>query len=949
MERNSSLNHLGTIRCTFCDCEIDTLDTERVYTFYAVCEKEVCRKNKQRKEAKRMNLKSSTQIKNNRVVHFHEGNASMKALLGGKGANLAEMTNAGLPVPPGFTVTTEVCRAYYANELQLPAGLTEEINEAMQLLEKAKNQGFGDAKNPLLVSVRSGSVTSMPGMMDTILNLGLNDETVNGLAETTNNGRFAYDCYRRLIQMFGNVVFGIEGIHFDKLIHQKKSELGFVHDRDLHVDHWKDIISQFKKLIQKHVGKAFPQNVSEQLKLAVEAVFSSWNNHRAKVYRKIHRIPHEQGTAVNIQTMVFGNMGADCGTGVVFTRNPSTGEASLYGEFLTNAQGEDVVAGIRTPQPIHQLQAEMPDVYQQLSETANRLEQHYKDMQDIEFTIEKEKLYILQTRNGKRTAQASMKINVDLVHEGILTKEQAISKIEVTHLDQLLHRAIDTDAELDVLAVGLPASPGAATGQVVFSADKAEQWTKEGKKVLLVRSETTPEDIHGVLAAEGVLTSRGGMTSHAAVVARGMGKSCICGCESIKVEQNHFTVGEDVIHEGDWISIDGSTGKVIRGTVALKDPEISLELSQLLEWADTIRSLKIRTNADNPEDAKKAREFGAEGIGLCRTEHMFLIPERLPIVQAMILADNTEERISALNQLLPMQQMDFEGLFKEMAGLPVTIRLLDPPLHEFLPNLEQLVNRQQKIILLQEQGQEAELARLEHLIRKVRSLHESNPMLGQRGCRLGIVFPEIYQMQVEAIFKAVISCKEQGIKVIPEIMIPLVGHANELRIMRELVNHVANDILQDQISEFEYKVGTMIEVPRAALTADQIAEYADFFSFGTNDLTQMTFGYSRDDAEGKFLTHYVESELLPSNPFQTLDRDGVGQLIDWAVKKGRSQKPSIKTGICGEHGGDKLSIFFCHEAGLDYVSCSPYRVPLARIAAAQALLELGTSPASSNN
>ncbi len=763
--------------------------------------------------------------------------------------------------------------------------------------------------------------------------------------------------------MFGNVVFDVDTIHFEKMLHHMKIAQGFHQDQDVTAESWIELIAKYKELIELRAKVSFPQDVYEQMRLAVEAVFRSWNNQRAIVYRKVYHIPDEQGTAVNIQSMVFGNMGDDCGTGVVFTRNPSTGEKLLYGEYLTNAQGEDVVAGVRTPKPIVSLVQDMPEVFKQLAETANRLERHYKDMQDIEFTVEKGKLYILQTRNGKRTAQASVKLAVNLVEENVLTREEALQRIEVEHLDQLLHRAIDGEETLDVIAKGLPASPGAASGQAVFEADTAEEWVREGKQVILVTSETTPEDIHGVIAAEGVLTSRGGMTSHAAVIARGMGKPCICGCEelNITVIDKRVSIGfstTDVINEGDWISIDGSTGRVIRGAVSLKDPEITPELSKLLEWADQIRELKVYTNADNPEDSAKARAFGAEGIGLCRTEHMFMSAARLPVVQAMIMAEREEERKLALDQLLPMQQADFEGIFEAMDGLPVTIRLLDPPLHEFLPNLEGLLLRHQRVVM-QEEGEAGmigekksmdrtpnkssnERKELEQLIRIVRNLHESNPMLGQRGCRLGIVFPEIYEMQVEAIFRSIKACSHRNIVVLPEIMIPLVGHSNELKRMRELVDRVANQVLGADKERYTYKVGTMIEVPRAAITAGQIAEYADFFSFGTNDLTQMTFGYSRDDAEGKFLNHYVDHKILPQNPFQVLDREGVGQLIEWAVVKGRTLKPELKTGICGEHGGDKSSIFFCHEAGLNYVSCSPYRVPLARIAAAQAQIALGS-------
>ncbi|TMV51441.1 pyruvate, phosphate dikinase [Paenibacillus mesophilus] len=883
------------------------------------------------------------------VKSFEQGNAGMKADLGGKGANLAEMTNAGLPVPPGFTVTTHACRAYYASGEKMPDGLTNEVEAALRELERKQQKKFGDAGRPLLVSVRSGSVTSMPGMMDTILNVGLNDETVKGIAAASGNGRFAYDCYRRLIQMFGNVVFNIEPIRFEKLLHEMKHKVGAEHDRDVQADSWIELIGQYKELIVKTCGKPFPQSVDEQLWLAIDAVFRSWNNARAKVYRKVNRIPDEQGTAVNIQAMVFGNKGDDCGTGVVFTRNPSTGENVLFGEYLTNAQGEDVVAGVRTPLPIAELEKDMPDVYASLKQTAERLERHYRDMQDIEFTVEHGKLYLLQTRGGKRSAQAAMKISADLVSEGLLTREEAIARIEIGHLDQLLHPAIPADANLDVVATGLPASPGAATGEAVFDADIAEERARAGRRVILIRAETTPEDIHGVLAAEGVLTSRGGMTSHAAVVARGMGKPCVCGCEEarIDIEARELRVGEIVIREGDAVSIDGSTGRVIRGEVPLRAAEMSEELLKLLSWADDIRTLRVAANADNPVDAAKAREFGAEGIGLCRTEHMFLAPERLPAVREMIMAETKPEREKALAKLLPMQQEDFEGMFRAMDGLPVTIRLLDPPLHEFLPNADEL--RQRVAELTAEIGADGDatgerrvqLTELEVMLRKVRSLHEANPMLGQRGCRLGVLFPEIYDMQTEAVFRAALICIKDGVKVIPEIMVPLVGHVNELRFLRERVERTAERILGDQAGLCKYKVGTMIEVPRAALTAGQIAECADFFSFGTNDLTQMTFGCSRDDAEGKFLSHYVDHKLLPDNPFQTLDRDGVGQLIEWALNKGKAVRRDLKTGVCGEHGGDPQSIFFCHAAGLDYVSCSPYRIPLARIAAAQARIVLG--------
>ncbi|CAN7769180.1 pyruvate, phosphate dikinase [Paenibacillus sp. LjRoot153] len=876
----------------------------------------------------------------NQVLLFQEGDASMKKLLGGKGANLAEMTRAGLPVPPGFTITTEACLTFFKVGNQISDELLEQISTALKKLEKQKGQLFGDAESPLLVSVRSGSVSSMPGMMDTILNLGLNDITVQGLATLTSNETFAYDCYRRLMQMFGNVVLGIESYHFEQLLHRFKEEEGTEQDQDISTAGWKLLIDDYKKCILAKTGRAFPQDVYEQLRMAIESVFKSWNNPRAQIYRKINRISDDQGTAVNIQSMVFGNMGGNCGTGVVFTRNPSTGENTFFGEYLINAQGEDVVAGIRTPLAITVLENEMPEIYEQLYGASKQLEKHYKDMQDIEFTVENNKLYLLQTRNGKRNAQAALKIAVDLVHEGLLSKQEAIGRIEASHLDQLLHRGIDEVAIKDVLAKGLPASPGAAVGQLVFDADTAVEWNRAGKTVILARNETTPEDIHGVIASEGILTSRGGMTSHAAVVARGMGKPCVCGSEEVRIilDEKRMTAGGRIVEEGDWITLDGATGRVILGAMHLREAKMTDELHIVLNWADELRTLKVYANADNPEDAKIARELGAQGIGLCRTEHMFFSPTRLPVVQEMILADNKEKRLQALAKLLPMQQSDFEGMFEEMDGFPVTIRLLDPPLHEFLPSLEDLQKRHIQLTY-ELDGSDTEREVTASLLRKVQALHETNPMLGQRGCRLGIVFPEIYDMQIEAIFRAASKCINKGIEVFPEIMIPLVGHANELKIVRELVDFVAEQVLGiDKLRECPYKVGTMIEVPRAALTARQIVAYADFFSFGTNDLTQMTYGYSRDDAEGKFLTHYVDHKLLPHNPFQVLDTEGVGQLIELAVDGGRLIKPSLKTGICGEHGGDKESIFFCHLMGLDYVSCSPFRIPLARIAAAQAFI-----------
>ncbi|WP_442603561.1 pyruvate, phosphate dikinase [Paenibacillus sp. KN14-4R] len=872
------------------------------------------------------------------IMPFEEGNRDLKQLLGGKGANLAEMTRAGLAVPPGFTITTEACRAYYQGS-NLPEGLLEELQQSMTALEQKKGQRFGDPTAPLLISVRSGSVNSMPGMMDTILNLGLNDETVKGLARLSGNERFALDCYRRFIQMFSNVVFGVESVYFEKILRTLKQERKVDTDQELTAEDLSGLIDAYKNTVKSIAGKVFPQDVQEQLELAVESVFRSWNNNRAVIYRRLHAIPDEQGTAVNIQSMVFGNLGDDCGTGVLFTRNPSTGERKLFGEYLTNAQGEDVVAGVRTPKAIAEMEQEMPEIYQLLSDTAAQLEAHYRDVQDIEFTIEKNRLYMLQTRNAKRTAQAAIKTAVDFVHEQIITKEEAIERLDTAHLNQLLHPSIDPSIALDVLAVGLPASPGAASGQIVFDADVAEQWSKKQMKVLLVRNETTPEDIHGVIAAQGILTSHGGMTSHAAVVARGMGKPCVCGCEAIEVddEQKQLMIGGRTYQEGDWISIDGSTGRVIEGKVELTDVNLSDELLLLLTWADEIRHLKIYANADHPEDARKAREFGAEGIGLCRTEHMFFGNDRLPVVQAMILAENLKDRKEALDRLLPMQQGDFEGLFKAMDGYPVTVRLLDPPLHEFLPNLEEL-NEQMAHLIQNGREQSSDAHKLRQLIKKVRSLHEVNPMLGQRGCRLGILYPEIYDMQIQALFQAAVICIHKGIEVIPHLMIPLVGHYTELKYFHGRITRMAQEIFDAAGVKCEYEIGTMIEVPRAALTAEKLVPYADFFSYGTNDLTQMTFGYSRDDAEGKFLTYYVDQKILPNNPFQVLDRDGVGQLVELATTKGKNLKPSLQAGICGEHGGDPESIMYCQEIGLDYVSCSPYRVPLARIAAAQAKL-----------
>lgn len=872
------------------------------------------------------------------VYLFHEGNGNMRDLLGGKGANLAEMTRIGLPVPFGFTITTQACNAYYESDKTIPTLVEKQTLEALAALEEKMGKKLGDPQNPLLVSVRSGSVFSMPGMMDTILNLGMNDETVVGMAELTNNPRFAYDSYRRFIQMFSNVVLEIDTYFFEQLLEETREHKGYSSDPEMTAEDWKEVIVDYKQIVKKRTRKEFPQDPKEQLFLAINAVFNSWNNQRAIVYRRLNKIPDHLGTAVNVQSMVFGNMGYDSGTGVAFTRNPSTGEPVLYGEYLINAQGEDVVAGIRTPQPIATLKDEMPGVYQQFSETCHRLEQHYKEMQDIEFTVERGKLFILQTRNGKRTAQAAIRIAVDMEKEGIIDKKTALLRVDPDQLNQLLHRRIDDSVQKMILAKGLPASPGAATGQVVFDADEAEQLSNEGKKVILVSPETTPDDIHGMVASQAILTSRGGMTSHAAVVARGMGKACICGCEALKIDikAKQFTVGETVVRHGDIITVDGSTGEIMLGEIPMIDPELSEEFQLLLAWADEERKIGVRANADNPEDARKSFEFGAGGIGLCRTEHMFMDLKRIPIVQKMILAENYGERMEALEQLLPMQQGDFEGIFEAMQGFPVTIRLLDPPLHEFLPDKEELLVEVTKLQILDPQSEE--LKQKEQLLKKVRQLDEFNPMLGHRGCRLGMIYPEIYEMQAKAIFYAAAALAEKGMAVKPEIMIPLVGHVNELKQMRMLVIDAAVKVQEETGKHFDYTIGTMIEIPRAALTADQIAEEADFFSFGTNDLTQTTFGYSRDDAEGKFLQAYIENKVLPENPFAVLDQDGVGKLVETGVRLGRATKPSLKTGICGEHGGEKSSIDFCYRTGLDYVSCSPYRVPLARLAAAQATI-----------
>jgi pyruvate,orthophosphate dikinase len=853
------------------------------------------------------------------LYDFDEPSDGGRDLLGGKGIGLAEMTLLGVPVPAGFTITTDACRAYM-REGGLPDGLDDEVGTHITSLEQKSGKRFGDPEDPLLVSVRSGAAVSMPGMMDTILNLGLNDAAVEGLARTTENPRFARDSYRRLIQMYGEVVDGIDGHRFEQALTDLKRDRGVQLDVDLTADDLGRLIETFKEIYRQEAGGEFPQDAREQLRRAVLAVFQSWENPRAQVYRRTYGIPDDIGTAVNVVQMVFGNKGDRSATGVCFTRDPSTGEQGVYGEYLVNAQGEDVVAGIRTPQPVEEMRARLPEAYDQLMDTLARLEQHYRDMQDIEFTIEDGKLYLLQTRSAKRTAAAALRAAVDMTKEGLITRDEAIARIDPAALDQLLHPMLDPNAEFEVAARGLNASPGAACGAIVLDADTAEERGKAGESVILVGWETTPDDIHGMIQAKGVLTAHGGMTSHAAVVARGMGKPCVAGCEGLTLDKAAKTVrlGDHDLREGDVITIDGGTGRVIVGAVPLVPPQINEDFETVLGWADTVRRLKVRANADNPDDSAKAREFGAQGIGLCRTEHMFFGDERLPVVQEMILAGDEEGRRSALDRLLPFQQSDFEAIFEVMAGLPVTIRLLDPPLHEFLPSIEEATDE-----------------RMRH---RIKMLHEANPMLGTRGCRLGLQWPEIYEMQVRAIARAAKAVQERrGEAPIVEIMHPLVGFAEELRRLRELTEAV----MAEEAPGLEYLCGTMIELPRAALRADEIAEYADFFSFGTNDLTQTALGMSRDDAEGKFLTFYLEEGVLESNPFERLDESGVGELMRIGAERGRAVKPSIKLGICGEHGGDPKSVEFCHRLGLDYVSCSPYRVPLARLAAAQAVLKEG--------
>lgn len=866
------------------------------------------------------------------VYSFTEGNLGMKSLLGGKGANLGEMTSIGLPVPQGFTVTTEACNEYYEQGSQLWDELKSEILKELKDLEVATGKEFGSISNPLLVSVRSGAVISMPGMMDTILNLGLNDKSVIGVAEATGNERFSYDSYRRFIQMFGDVVLGIEKYKFDSILEKRKKDKDVELDTDLNADDLKYIVEEYKKVIKKEWGKDFPQDTEEQLLMAVEAVFKSWNNQRAKVYRKLNEIPDELGTAVNVQSMVFGNMGETSGTGVAFTRNPSTGEKKLFGEFLLNAQGEDVVAGIRTPQEIQSLKDKMPKVYDEFVKVTELLEKHYKDMQDIEFTIENEKLYMLQTRNGKRTATSAINIAVDMVSEGLITKEEAVNRIEPGQLDQLLHPTFDESAlkEATVITKGLPASSGAASGKIYFTPEEVVAAKESGEKAILVRIETSPEDIEGMVSAEGILTARGGMTSHAAVVARGMGKCCVAGAGDIRIdnEVNIMKVGNKEFKQGDYISLDGNQGVVYEGEIKTQIPELLGNFAVLMEWADEFRKLKIRTNADTARDAKQALEFGAEGIGLCRTEHMFFEESRIFAVRQMILSTTLEGREKALSKLLPMQREDFVELFTEMKGLPVTVRLLDPPLHEFLPHEEDDV-----IKLAQEMGVSKEV-----LLDVVNDLKEFNPMLGHRGCRLAITYPEIYAMQARAILEAAIEVhKSTGFIITPEIMVPLVGELKEFKMVKDIIDSVAKDVFEENEIKLPYLVGTMIEIPRACVTADEIAKEAEFFSFGTNDLTQMGFGFSRDDA-GKFIGEYVDKNIFEKDPFQRIDRKGVGRLMEFAVDLGKQSRPDIKLGICGEHGGEPNSIEFCHNLGLGYVSCSPYRVPIARLSAAQAAI-----------
>lgn len=870
------------------------------------------------------------------VYLFKEGNANMRELLGGKGANLAEMTNLGLPIPQGFTITTEACIDYYNNNQAISKEIEEQIFDALNSLEEIQGKKFGDNNDPLLVSVRSGARASMPGMMDTILNLGLNDEAVVAFANKTGNPRFAYDSYRRFIQMYSDVVMEVPKSYFEKIIDDVKNEKGIKYDTELTIDDLKYLVQKFKLIYSENMsGEQFPQDPREQLLGAVKAVFRSWNNPRAIFYRRMNDIPSEWGTAVNVQTMVFGNMGETSGTGVAFTRNPATGEKGIFGEYLINAQGEDVVAGVRTPQPISKLADEMPECYNEFVDIATKLENHYRDMQDMEFTIQEGKLYFLQTRSGKRTAKAAIKIACDLVDEGMITKEEALLRIDAKSLDQLLHPTFNVEAlaQGEEIGHGLPASPGAAAGMVVFNASEAKKIGKggQGERVVLVRLETTPEDIEGMAAAQGILTVRGGMTSHAAVVARGMGTCCVSGCGEIKIDEENktFELGNYVFHEGDYISLDGTTGKIYKGDIATEEATVSGDFGRIMNWADELRTLGVRTNADNPRDTKKALELGAEGVGLCRTEHMFFDEERIPKIRKMILSETVEERELALNELIPYQKNDFKAMYKTLKGLPMTVRYLDPPLHEFLPSTDEEITS-----LAHEMGITHEKLKL-----KCSELHEVNPMMGHRGCRLAVTYPEIAKMQTRALIEAAIEvCQEDNVTIVPEIMIPLVGDIKELDFVKKIVVDTAELIKREKNFNIQYHIGTMIEIPRAALLADEIAKKAEFFSFGTNDLTQLTFGFSRDDA-GKFLDSYYQNKIYDFDPFAKIDQAGVGQLVEMAVEKGRSTRPDIKLGICGEHAGEPTSVEYCHKLGLTYVSCSPFRVPIARLAAAQAAIK----------
>jgi pyruvate,orthophosphate dikinase len=874
----------------------------------------------------------------------------VRALLGGKGANLGEMTRIGVPVPPGFTITTEACNAYFDAGRKFPEGLWEQVLDAMHRVEEQSGKKFGDPSNPLLVSCRSGGRVSMPGMMDTVLNIGLNPDTLQGMIELTANERYAWDAYRRLVQMFGNIVKGVDRHAFERILDEHKERTGSKQDTDLTTDMLKDVVKDFKALYKQELGEDFPDDPYEQLREAIAAVFRSWFGAPATAYRNAEGLPHDWGTGVNVVTMIFGNMGWDSGTGVAFTRDPSIGEDRLYGEYLLNAQGEDVVAGIRTPHAIADMAEEMPEQYKEFQDICDRLESHYRDVQDVEFTIERGKLWMLQTRTGKRTARAAVKIAVDMVEEGLITRKEAVQRVSPAQVDRFLHPQFDPQAKQqaetvgDLLAVGLNASPGAAAGVAIFDADTAQERGDAGEAVILVRPETNPEDVHGMEKSEGILTQHGGMTSHAAVVARGWGKPCVAGCESIRIDlaSRSFTVNGRTIKEGDWLSIDGSTGQVFAGSIATMDPEFEeeMDLIELLSWADEIRELGVLTNADNPEDATRARAFGAQGIGLCRTEHMFFEAERRPIVVKFIMAEDEEESLALVDQLLPFQREDFEGIFRAMDGYPVIIRLIDPPMHEFLPPREELI---EEVTQLRVTGENPDkLAELEKVLTVVNRMWEVNPMMGLRGCRAGIMYPGLTEMQTRAIFEAACNVAQEGVDVHPEVMIPLTSHVNEFHVERDKLEKVAKDVMAEKGIVVDYKFGTMIEIPRAAITADEIAKYADFFSFGTNDLTQMTYGISRDDAEGKFLLDYVKRGLLPNNPFEVLDRDGVGTLIKMCVEKGRAANADIEIGICGEHGGEPSSVEFCHMVGLNYVSCSPYRVPVARLAAAQAAIRHGT-------